>query len=111
MHPLSSCESVSSIEHPVAVTRQERYDAMRFYFRKELEGIVRLAPAAAGTHMIGWLRDARPHERPETFAMKVARAAATEDLVVFPLSRYAIEQSGADALVLGYGGITPRRIA
>jgi hypothetical protein len=34
----------------------------------------------------------------------------SSDLVVFPLSRYALEPLDRDALVLVYGGLTPRRI-
>jgi GntR family transcriptional regulator/MocR family aminotransferase len=43
--------------------------------------------------------------------VRVARAAEQEDLVIFPLSRYCLERPARDALVLGYGGLTPRQIA
>ena len=95
----------------VRLVYQERYDAMRFHFQKELAGAVSLAPATAGTHLIGWLKDRRgASPGRESAAMRVSRAAAAEDLVVFPLSRYALEPH-EDGLILGYGGLTPRRIA
>jgi len=95
----------------VRLVYQERHDAMRFYFRKALDGMVSLAPTMAGTHMIGWLRQARSRRAGESAAIAVSRAAAAENLVVFPLSRYTLEQPRHDGLVLGYGGLTPRRIA
>jgi GntR family transcriptional regulator/MocR family aminotransferase len=89
---------------------QERYDAMRFFFKRELDGAVTLAPATAGTHLIGWLQE-RGSFNSENAARRVSQAATLEDLVVFPLSRYALERLDRDGLVLGYGGLTPRRIA
>jgi DNA-binding transcriptional MocR family regulator len=44
-------------------------------------------------------------------ASRIARAAEADGLVVFPVSRYCQTRPAADALVLGYGGLTPRRIA
>lgn len=85
---------------------QERYEAMRYSIRRELSGAVTLGTAAAGTHLLGWLANRR-----RDAARKVADAAAAEDLVIFPLSRYCLEPPARDALVLGYGGLTPRRIA
>ena len=71
-----------------------------------------LAPAIAGTHVIGWLRErGRSRNARESLAVRISRAAAAEDLVVFPLSRYALEPLKSDALVLGYGGLTPRDIS
>ena len=84
----------------VRLVYQERYDAMRFHFQKELAGAVSLAPATA-THLIGWLKDRRgASPGRESAAMRVSRAAAAEDLVVFPLSRYALEPH-EDGLILG----------
>jgi GntR family transcriptional regulator/MocR family aminotransferase len=91
---------------------QERYEAMQFYFERALGGVVALAPATAGTHLIGWLHDREwPQRGSESVAVRVSREAAVEDLVVFPLSRYALEPPDRDGLILGYGGVTPRRIA
>jgi DNA-binding transcriptional MocR family regulator len=43
--------------------------------------------------------------------LKVSVAAADEGLVVFPLSRYCLAPPAANALVLGFGGLSPRRIS
>ena len=94
------------------VAYRERYEAMQYSFERELGGVVSLASASAGTHVIGRVlvgggRGPRPRSR----AVRVAKAAADAGLVVFPLSRYCLEPPGEDRLVLGYGGLTPRRIA
>jgi len=88
---------------------QERHEAMRASFARELDGVVSLVPAAAGTHVIARFTRGRAHAA--TTATRIARAAAAEGLVVFPLSRYCLVPPADDALVLGYGAITPRRIA
>lgn len=91
---------------------QERYEAMRASFARELGGVLSLAPASAGTHVIARFVRGRGRARGGvSTAIRVARAAAAEGLVVFPLSRYSLEPPAEDALVLGYGAITPRRIA
>jgi GntR family transcriptional regulator/MocR family aminotransferase len=90
---------------------QERYEAMRASFARELGGIVSLAPASAGTHVIARFTHGRGRSHGVSAAIRVARAAAAEGLVAFPLSRYCLEPPAEDALVLGYGAITPRRIA
>jgi GntR family transcriptional regulator/MocR family aminotransferase len=90
---------------------RERYDAIRHHFKRLLAGVVSLSPAAAGTHVLGWLEKERAAAQSESLAVRVARAAEQEDLVIFPLSRYCLERPARDALVLGYGGLTPRQIA
>jgi len=40
-----------------------------------------------------------------------AKTSSVLWLVIFPLSRYCIAQPARDALVLGFGGLSPRRIA
>jgi GntR family transcriptional regulator/MocR family aminotransferase len=91
---------------------QERYEAMHEAFGRRLAGAVSLGTAAAGTHLLGWLDDEVSRRRKDaSAAIRIARAAAAEDLVVFPLSRYCLEQPARDALVLGYGSLSPRRIA
>jgi GntR family transcriptional regulator/MocR family aminotransferase len=88
---------------------QERHEAMRDAFTRKLAGAVTLSPASAGTHVLGWIAGDRHASRNR--AVAVSRAAADEDLVVFPLSRYCLVPPARDALVLGYGGLSPRRIA
>ena len=91
---------------------QERYDAMRAAFARELSGVLSLTPASAGTHVLAWF-DGLRRERVgvNSYAARVAAAAAAENLVVFPLSRYCLEPPARDGLVLGYGAVTPRQIA
>jgi GntR family transcriptional regulator/MocR family aminotransferase len=96
----------------VRIVCQERHEAMRHHFQRVLGDSVALEPAEAGTHVLcrlgsgsnSRLRDAR-------FVQAVAAAAADDDLVVFPLSRYCLSMPDRDALVLGYGGLTPGKIA
>jgi GntR family transcriptional regulator/MocR family aminotransferase len=91
---------------------QERYAAMQAAFARELGDLVTLGTASAGTHVLGWFtRERRGTRRPPSRAVSVARAAASERLTVFPLSRYCLEAPARDGLVLGYGAITPRQIA
>jgi GntR family transcriptional regulator/MocR family aminotransferase len=93
-------------------TYQERYEAMHASFTRRLQGAVTLSVASAGTHLLGWLdRDIAGRSGGTTAAVRIGRAAAAEDLVIFPLSRYCLERPARDALVLGYGCLTPRRIA
>lgn len=94
----------------VRLVYQERYEAMRFHFRRELAGAVSLGAPPAGTHVIGWLEKDRRGAR-DSLAVRISHAAAEQDLVVFPLSRYCLSRPDRDALVLGYGGLSPRRIA
>jgi GntR family transcriptional regulator/MocR family aminotransferase len=89
---------------------RERYEAMQFHFHRELGGIVSMTPASAGTHVLGWLTSDDSAEN-DSRAAEISREAARDGLVVFPLSRYCLRRPERDALVLGYGGLTPRRIA
>jgi GntR family transcriptional regulator/MocR family aminotransferase len=89
---------------------QERYEAMQAAAERELGGLLTLAPAAAGTHVIAWFAG-RGGRLDGARAARVAREAAQDGLVVFPLSRYCIDRPARDGLVLGYGAATPRQIA
>ena len=82
----------------------ERYDAMHRAAQRHLSGAMTLSRMNAGTHVIGWLEAGM---RP---AVEVAQAASPAGIVVFPLSRYCMRRPPRDALVLGYGGVTPRAI-
>jgi len=90
---------------------QERHEAMRAAFARELAGVLSLLPAAAGTHVVARFVGRHGRARGASAPVRVARAAAADGLVAFPLSRYCLEPPAEDALVLGYGAITPRRIA
>jgi GntR family transcriptional regulator/MocR family aminotransferase len=82
----------------------ERYEAIRECVHRRLGGRLGLSAMNAGTHVLGWIEGRAPS------AKRVEKLAADADMVVFPLSRYCIERPARDALVLGYGGLTPRRI-
>lgn len=88
----------------------ERYQAMQLHFARVLEDLVILSSATAGTHVIGRFgRGLAQHHR--NLAVRVSVLAGEEGLVVFPLSRYCLMPQESDALVLGFGGLSPRRIA
>ena len=89
---------------------RERYDALRAAVDRELHGVLSIEPAAAGTHVIARLHGEKRRGR-ESEAQRIARLAARENLVLFPLSRYCLETPKRDGLVLGYGSLTPRQIA
>lgn len=96
----------------VRLAYEERHAAMRQYFSRSLADEITLAPAAAGTHVLGWLneRHYRARQR-QSAAARIAAAALADGIVVFPLSRYTVSAPQRDALVLGYGGLSPRHIA
>ena len=82
----------------------ERYDAMMHAAQRHLAGVVSLAPMNAGTHVVGTLSSGYPQ------APRLEMLAREEGLVLFPLSRYCIRRPTRDAIILGYGGLTPRAI-
>ena len=88
---------------------EERYHAMRLHCERVLGEQLTLSDASAGTHVLAHFRRRRSHDR--GLAIRVSRLAAAEGLVVFPLSRYCLTPPARDALVLGFGGLSPRRIA
>ena len=81
----------------------ERHEAMHHHAERWLAGTLTLQRAAAGTHLLAYLSRGK--------AKQIARTATEQGLVVFPLSRYCLTPLAQDALVLGYGGLTPERIA
>lgn len=93
----------------VRATCVERYQALRHHVTRTLDGALTLAPAVAGTHVVATLT--RHSAADPSLAVRVSSAAAEDGLVVFPLSRYQLGTPNADALVLGYGGLTPALIA
>jgi GntR family transcriptional regulator/MocR family aminotransferase len=88
---------------------QERYHSMRHHFARVLGDQVVLSPSSAGTHVLGYFNDSVAADI--DLARRVSSMAGDEGLVVFPLSRYCLTPPPRDALVLGFGGLSPRRIA
>jgi DNA-binding transcriptional MocR family regulator len=72
-------------------------------------GRLTLTQMSAGTHVLGRFPAAWRQDDPR-LASRVAALAADEGVIVFPLSRYCVNPPASDALVLGFGGLTPRRI-
>jgi len=90
---------------------QERYDAMRSAFRRELGGLLTLTATTAGTHVVAWFDGGTQRNAASVrYVPRVARAASDQSLVVFPVSRYCLQPPERDGFVLGYGGVTPRQI-
>ena len=71
--------------------------------RRELDGVLELAPADAGMHLVGWL----PHN---IIDRDITNAAAALGVEVLPLSRYAMNPLSRGALLLGYAGFNPAAI-
>jgi GntR family transcriptional regulator/MocR family aminotransferase len=89
---------------------QERYQAMRLHFARVFGADLVLSAASAGTHVLGRF-GGTPRDGDRRLVRRVATMAAEDGLVVFPLSRYCVTPPQRDALVLGFGGLSPRRIA
>jgi len=80
--PLSPLATTTGIYAP-CVPETLRGD--RFHFARELDGAIALAPASAGTHVIGWA--GVPCTRrllPTKWARRVFHAASSDGLVIFP---------------------------
>lgn len=67
-------------------------------------GVLDVAPAAAGLHLLGWLP-------PGVSDVAAERAAVDAGLMVAALSRYAVARPARGALMLGYAAFTPAAIA
>jgi GntR family transcriptional regulator/MocR family aminotransferase len=82
----------------------ERHEALRTSVQRHLAGAVSLSAMNAGAHALGWLARGLPS------ATQIEARARDDGLVIFPLSRYCLTRPRRDAIVLGYGGLTPRLI-
>lgn len=89
---------------------QERYEALRAQCARHIPELS-ITPITAGTHVMGRFPNSRASRGTTSFAVALSRAAAEENLVVFPLSRYCLVRPHEDAVVLGFGGVSPRRLA
>jgi GntR family transcriptional regulator/MocR family aminotransferase len=70
---------------------------------KNLKGMLELAPAEAGMHLIGWLPDGLDDR-------EVSRRAAAANLKIAPVSSYCIEQRLRGGLLFGYTAFNEKLI-
>lgn len=81
----------------------ERRDAFISAAKSELNGLLEIAPSAAGLHLIGWLNN----NLNDTIA---ARAAAENGVDCEPLSALSIRKTNRQGLVLGYASFDEKHI-
>jgi GntR family transcriptional regulator/MocR family aminotransferase len=94
----------------IRIACRDRYEALRAQCARHIPQLS-LSAITAGTHVLGSFRDSPGSRGATSFAVALSRAAAEDDLVVFPLSRYCLVRPDRDAVVLGFGGVSPRRLA
>jgi GntR family transcriptional regulator/MocR family aminotransferase len=85
----------------------ERQGALVAAARRDLGGLLEVAPAGAGMHLVGWLP-------PGVDDRVAARAALARDVEVPPLSAYRLRprrRGARGGLLLGYAAYPPREIA
>jgi GntR family transcriptional regulator/MocR family aminotransferase len=83
---------------------EQRQRALVSAISDELKGIIEIAPAGAGMHLIGWLP-------PGSNDREAAECALQHDCVMRPLSWFSLECRLRPALVLGYAAFSEREIA
>ena len=71
--------------------------------REKLQGLVEISNVEAGLQTIGWLPNGVPAE-------KVATDAATRNVEVIPLRRYAFGRVRGNGIVLGFAAVEPREL-
>ncbi|HEX8921944.1 MAG TPA: PLP-dependent aminotransferase family protein [Pyrinomonadaceae bacterium] len=82
---------------------EERQQVLIEEARKNLKGMLEVAPAEAGMHLIGWL--------PQGISdVEVSRRAAETDLNLAPVSVYCINQKLRGGLLLGYTAYNGKQI-
>jgi GntR family transcriptional regulator/MocR family aminotransferase len=82
---------------------EERQHILVEEVRKGLKGILEVAPAEAGMHLIGWLP-------PGINDREVSRRAAEANLTIAHMSAYCINQKLRGGLLLGYTAFNERLI-
>ncbi|MDQ3281014.1 MAG: PLP-dependent aminotransferase family protein [Acidobacteriota bacterium] len=81
---------------------RERQEALIESAAKYLRGLATVGASEAGMHSLAWLQKIND--------VAASRAAAEENIEAAPLSAFCGEVKLPDALVLGYGAVTPRQI-
>ena len=84
-------------------TYQERHAVLCEAATRELTGVLDIVPTESGLHTIG-------HLHPAITEGAAAQAAEQRGIVVSPTARFCLEPAGTNALVLGFGGVTPKEI-
>ncbi len=81
----------------------ERQQVLLEEARRHLAGLLELAPSGAGLQCVGWLG-------PGLDDRTAARAAATHDVEVTPVSRFALRRPSRPGVLLSFGAFEPRQI-
>jgi GntR family transcriptional regulator/MocR family aminotransferase len=87
----------------VRARAHERRDVLLEAAQRELTGLLEVAPADAGMHLVGWLP---PHRT----GAQAQRRAAAHGVDALPLSFFSLRPLKRDGLVLGFAGVSPREI-
>lgn len=82
---------------------EERQHILVAEARRNLAGILEVAPAEAGMHLIGWLPKGVDDR-------VVAKRAAEANMRIAPLSTYCLKQNLRGGLLLGYTAFNERQI-
>lgn len=82
---------------------QERHAMLREAAERELSGLLDIVPAESGLHTIGLLH-------PGIAEGTAAQMAVARGIIVSPTARFCIEPTSTNALVLGFGCVTPKDI-
>ena len=81
----------------------ERQKSLVTEVKRELGGLLEIAPADAGMHLIGWLPEGVNDK-------KAAERAAKHGVEVAPLSSYLLSQDYRNGLLLGYAAFNEAQI-
>jgi GntR family transcriptional regulator/MocR family aminotransferase len=81
----------------------ERLSVVLESARERLSGALEISNIEAGLQTIGWLKRGMSADR-------VAKLAATHEVEVFPIDRYAFGRSRKDGLVLGFAAVDPKEL-
>ncbi|OYU49364.1 MAG: GntR family transcriptional regulator [Rhizobiales bacterium PAR1] len=81
----------------------ERHAMLVEESRRQLNGLLDVAPTESGLHTVGWLA-------PAISERSATEAAAKQGIVVSAIARFSIAPTPHNGLVLGFGATNPREI-
>jgi GntR family transcriptional regulator/MocR family aminotransferase len=81
----------------------ERQEVLVETAQRYLQGLLEVAPAEAGMHLVGWLQ-------PKTNDKAASAKAATYGVEAAPLAAYSISPLPRGGLVLGYAAVNAQQI-